>query len=98
MRKKKIKLLSCDYVSNKENGVGENKGNWVVRPPAWRSVMATELMRKLQHTIESKRQEDVRARVPRISGPPSERGRPRSLVSWAVQASETQSEPRPGKS
>jgi hypothetical protein len=84
---KKIKLLSSDYVSDEENGTAENRGNWLIRPPAWRSTKATALMQNLQQGLTSRRDDDVRARVPRILGPLSERSRPRTPVSWAVKNS-----------
>ena len=41
----KENLQSLNYdVSDKGNGVGVNKGKWVIRRPIWRSETASALM------------------------------------------------------
>ena len=68
-----MQSLSYDYVSDEENGVGVNKGKWVVRHPIWRSERASALMERLQQRINNSQQEDLRPCVPRVEGLPSER-------------------------
>ena len=68
--KENMQMLNNDYVSDEENGSGENRGKWVVRRPVWRSERATALMERLQQRINNSQQEDTRARVPRADGPP----------------------------
>ena len=70
--------LSYDYVSD-----GVNKGKWVVRHPIWRSERASALMEQLQQRINNSQQEDLRPRVLRVEGLPSERQMPRHNVTWA---------------
>lgn len=82
--KEKLQSLSYDYVSDEENGVGVNKGKWVVRHPIWRSERASALMERLQQRINNSQQEDLRPRVPRVEGLPSERQMPRHNVAWAL--------------
>ena len=79
-----MQSLSYDYVSDEENGVGVNKGKWVVRHPIWRSERASALMERLQQRINNSQQEDLRPRVPRVEGLPSERQMPRHNVAWAL--------------
>ena len=85
-RKRKIyrKALNYDYVGDEENGVGVNKGKWVVRRPIWRSERASVLMERLQQRINNSQREDLRPRVPRVEGAPSERQMPRHNVAWAL--------------
>ena len=52
--------------------------------PVWRSKTADALMAKLQKRINTNREEDVRPRVSRVEGPPSERAKPKVLVAWAL--------------
>jgi hypothetical protein len=87
--KEKMKALSYDYVSDEENGSGPNKGKWTVRQPSWRSDQANNLMRRLQDKLAGARDDEVRARVPRVEGPPSERHVPRTIVNWAVRVPDT---------
>lgn len=79
-----MQSLNYDYVSDEENGVGVNKGKWVVRRPIWRSERANLLMEQLQQRINNSQQEDLRPRVPRVEGVPSERQMPRHNVAWAL--------------
>jgi len=82
--KENLQSLNYDYVSDEENGVGVNKGKWVVRRPIWRSERASVLMERLQQRIDNSQREDLRPRVPRIEGVPSERQMPRRNVPWAI--------------
>ena len=82
--KENLQSLNYDYVSDEENGVGVNKGKWVVRRPIWRSERASVLMEQLQQRINNSQQEDLRPRVPRVEGAPSERQLPRHNVAWAL--------------
>lgn len=52
-------------------------------PPLWRSETASALMQRLQYKVEAQRQED-RPRVSRVLGVPSQRTKPRLIVSWAI--------------
>ena len=79
-----MQSLNYDYVSDEENGVGVNKGKWVVRRPTWRSERASVLMERLQQRINNSQGEDLRPRVPRVEGVPSERLMPRHNVAWAL--------------
>ena len=79
--KDRLKELHYDYVSDEE--VCE-EGRWSVRRPVWRSKTADALMAKLQQRITTNREDDVRPRVPRVEGPPSERAKPKVLVAWAL--------------
>ena len=83
-----MQSLNYDYVSDEENGVGVNKGKWVVRHPIWRSERASVLMERLQQRINNSQQEDLRPRVPRVKGVPSERQMPRHNVAWALEDAE----------
>ena len=47
-------------VSDKGNGVGVNKGKWVIRRPIWRSERARALMEQLQQQINDSQREDLR--------------------------------------
>ena len=47
-------------VSDKGNGVGVNKGKWVIRRPIWRSERARALMEQLQQRINNSQREDLR--------------------------------------
>jgi len=71
--------LNYDYVSDEENGVGVDKGKWVVRRPIWRSERASVLMEWLQEHINNSQREDLRPHVPRVVGVPSARQMPASL-------------------
>ncbi|XP_068754040.1 uncharacterized protein C14orf93-like [Montipora capricornis] len=82
--KELLQSLNYDYVSDEENGVGVNKGKWVVRRPIWRSERACVLMERLQQQINNSQREDLRPRVPRVEGVPSERQMPRHNVAWAL--------------
>ena len=54
-------MQSLNYdVSDKGNGVGLNKGKWVVRRPIWRSERASALMEQLQQRINDSQREDLR--------------------------------------
>ena len=64
--------LNYDFVSDEEDGP---EGNWIIRSPRWRSPRANELMSCLQRRIDQTREEELRPRVPRVEGPPSDRGR-----------------------
>ena len=67
-------MQSLNYdVSDKENGVGVNKGKWVVHRPIWRSVRARVLMEQLQQWINDSQREDLR-----------QMSRPRHNVAWAL--------------
>lgn len=79
-----MQSLNYDYVNDEENGVGVDKGKWVVRRPIWRSERASVLMERLQQRINNSQREDLRPRVPRIEGVPSERQMPRRNVPWAI--------------
>ena len=79
-----MQSLNYDYVSDEENGVGVSKGKWVVRRLTWRSERASGLMEQLQQRINNSQQEDLRPRVPRVEGAPSERQLPRHNVAWAL--------------
>ena len=48
------------YVSDKGNGVGVNKGKWVIRRPIWRSERASALMEQLKQRIKDSQREDLR--------------------------------------
>ena len=48
----RVKDLSYDYDSDKENNAG---GKWVVRKPAWSSQEAGRLMKSLQDRLEHTR-------------------------------------------
>ena len=57
----KENLQSLNYdVSDKGNGVGVNKGKWVVRRAIWRSERARALMEQLQQRINDSQREDLR--------------------------------------
>ena len=75
--KDRLKELHYDYVSDEEDCEG---GRWSVRRPVWRSKTADALMAKLQQRINTDRVDDVRPRVPRVDGPPSERAKPKVLA------------------
>ena len=47
-------------VSDKGNGVGVNKGKWVVHRPIWRPERARALMEQLQQRINDSQREDLR--------------------------------------
>lgn len=79
-----MQSLNYDYVSDEENGVGVDKGKWVVRRPIWRSERASVLMERLQQRINNSQREDLRPRVPRVVGASSERQMPRHNVAWAL--------------
>ncbi|KAK3744043.1 hypothetical protein QZH41_011921, partial [Actinostola sp. cb2023] len=83
-----VKELTYHYVSDEENGENDNKGKWIVRAPAWRSEEANSLMKQLQEKVEASNAD--RPKVPRIDGPSSNRGRPRSCIAWAVKQNEQQ--------
>ena len=54
-------MESLNYdVSDKGNGIGVNKGKWVVRRPIWRSERASALMEQLQQRINDSQREDLR--------------------------------------
>ena len=54
-------MQSLNYdVSDKGNGIGVNKGKWVVRRPIWRSERASALMEQLQQWINDSQREDLR--------------------------------------
>ena len=79
-----MQSLNYDYVSDEENGIGVNKGKWVVRRPIWRSERASVLMERLQQRINDSQREDLRPRVPRVEGVPSERQMQKHDVAWAL--------------
>ncbi|KAK3740410.1 hypothetical protein QZH41_009470, partial [Actinostola sp. cb2023] len=83
-----VKELTYHYVSDEKNGENDNKGKWIVRAPAWRSEEANSLMKRLQEKVEASNAD--RPKVPRIGGPSSNRGRPRSCIAWAVKQNEQQ--------
>ena len=56
----------------------------MVRHPILRSERASALMERLQQRINNSQQEDLRPRVPRVEGLPSERQMPRHNVAWAL--------------
>ena len=69
-------MQSLNYdVSDKENGVGVNKGKWVVRRAIWRSERARALMEQLQQRINDSQREDLR----QMSRPTC-----RHNVAWAI--------------
>jgi len=76
-----IKQLSFNYVSDEEDGEGENRGKWVVRAPLWRSVEAADLMKRLQEKVDAVSGD--RPKMSRIERCPSSRKRPRESVEWA---------------
>ena len=78
-----MRSLNYDYVIDEENGVGMNKEKWVVCRAIWRSERASVLMEWLQQRIKPSQREDLRPRVPRVEGVPSERQMPRHNVAWA---------------
>ncbi|KAL9968590.1 hypothetical protein ACROYT_G020699 [Oculina patagonica] len=84
--KENLQRLTYDYVSDEEDGNGPNRGSWVVRRPVWRSERVNNLMKRLQGRINNCQHEDLRPRVPRVEGPPSERQVPRRRVDWALLA------------
>ena len=54
-------MQSLNYdASDKGNGVGVNKGKWVVCRPIWRSERARALMEQLQQWINDSQREDLR--------------------------------------
>ena len=54
-------MQSLNYhVSDKGDGIGVNKGKWVVRRPIWRSERASALMEQLQQWINDSQREDLR--------------------------------------
>ena len=69
-----------------------NKGKLVVRRPIRRSERANVLMERLQQRISNSQREDLRPRVLRVGGVPSERQMPRHNVPWAL----ADTEPAPG--
>lgn len=73
--------LNYDFVSDEEDGP---EGNWIIRSPRWRSPRANELMSCLQRRIDQTRGEELRPRVPRVEGPPSDRPRPKVHIPWAL--------------
>ena len=81
-----MQSLNYDCVSGKVNGVGVNKGKWVVRHPICRSdrAIASVPMEQLQQRINDSQREDLRPRVPRVGGVPSERQMLRHNVAWAL--------------
>ena len=92
--KDRLKELHYDYVIDEEDCQG---GRWSVRRPVWRSKTADALMAKLQQRINTDRVDDVRPRVPRVDGPPSERAKPKALVAWVLEQERDQKEPTPGQ-
>lgn len=82
--KKNFQSLNYDYVSDDANGVGVNKGKWVVCHPIWRSERASALMEQLQQRINNSQQEDPRPRVSRVDSAPSERKMLRHNVAWTL--------------
>ena len=81
----KENLQSLNYdVSDKWNGVGVNKGKWVVHRPIWRSERASVLMEQLQQRINNSQQEDLGSCVWRVEGVPSEKQMSRHNVAWAL--------------
>ena len=65
-------MQSLNYdVSDTGNGVGVNKGKWVVHRPIWRSERARVLMEQLQQWINDSQREDLR-----------QMSSPRHIVTW----------------
>ena len=78
-------MQSLNYdVSDKGNGVGVNKGKWVVCRPIWRSERASVLMEQLQQRVNDSQREDLGPCVSRVEGVPSERQMSRHNVAWAL--------------
>ncbi|KXJ08135.1 hypothetical protein AC249_AIPGENE22933, partial [Exaiptasia diaphana] len=68
-------------VTDEEDGEGDDEGKWVVRPPAWRSREASDLMQRLQAKVDRL---NKRPKVFRVRGDNSNRGRPSATTTWAV--------------
>ena len=80
-RRRHVTIIKCKLL---QDGVGVNKGKWVVHHPIWRSERASALMKRPRQRINNSQQEDLRPRVPRVEGLPSERQMPRHNVAWAL--------------
>ena len=81
--KERICDVGANAMSDEEDGVGDQKGSWIVRSPVWRSpelnTIILETQRRLEDGVSSSHPKNKRS-----IGPPSSRSPPENLPSWAL--------------
>ena len=83
-----LQQLDVNYMSDEEDGDGDNSGCWVVRSLPWRGPHVTEIVHNVQQRLDEKNAETASKfpRNKRVDGPPSSRLPPANAPTWAVQA------------
>ena len=89
--------INYNWMSDEEDGEGENKDCWVVRSPTFRSDALNHLLKTLQERVDRKEMESSsKSKHPkfrRIIGTPSSRPAPASSPAWAVRPPREEPEP-----
>jgi hypothetical protein len=91
--KERMVAIDHNYMSDEEDGEGEQKDLWVVRSPKWRSRMLTILLSTLQERVTAQGNTSKHPKNKRIRGAPSTRLPPSNPPQWACQTTPAATRP-----
>ena len=80
--REKMATIDHNFMSDEEDGEGEQKGVWVVRSPPWRSRDLNRLLSTLQEKLTAKDDSGKHPKNKRAKGAPSARHPPSHAPQW----------------
>ena len=76
--------INHNFMSDEEDGEGDDRGCWVVRSPIWRSTKLISLLSVLQERLDDKESSSKHPKYKQLIGAPSERTAPVNAPEWAL--------------
>lgn len=93
----KLRGIDLNYMSDEDDGEGDQTGLWVVSSPSWRSQELNRLLSVLHERANSKENSSKHPKNPRVRGPPSSRPAPKNAPQWAVRIERREPEREPDR-